>query len=310
MPEVEIRKPIQLDNPQRRLLDLHSALNILTIISNEIGILEILSQFAPELKAPRQAIETLKSLLLDDKSALKTSQQTLQQLHHQVLEQVSSFLAQHPTLQCRTDLSLFEKNLDTLFDILEIRYQELQVRSADPLCWGKISPQALRNNWIHVFEAMELNSHHRYHIVYDAAEKQPSDYLIEIEILCPDPHQIEIPLVLQDIMRDLSANARKYSEPGSRIQIRLEDDGTLLKLSVSDQGRGIPADELENVVDFGHRGSNVHDKRSMGGGFGLTKAWYFTQQLGGRLWIASELGQGTQIRIEIPKHKQHSLCNP
>ena len=38
----------------------------------------------------------------------------------------------------------------------------------------------------------------------------------------------------------------------------------------------------------------------MGGGFGLTKAFLVTKQLGGRFWIASDVGVGTRIRIRVP----------
>jgi signal transduction histidine kinase len=39
----------------------------------------------------------------------------------------------------------------------------------------------------------------------------------------------------------------------------------------------------------------------MGGGFGLTKAFFVTKQFGGRFWIASRLGYGTQVRLWIPR---------
>jgi len=41
--------------------------------------------------------------------------------------------------------------------------------------------------------------------------------------------------------------------------------------------------------------------RTMGAGFGLTKAYYVTKQFGGRMWIASRLGVGTRITLIIPR---------
>jgi hypothetical protein len=41
--------------------------------------------------------------------------------------------------------------------------------------------------------------------------------------------------------------------------------------------------------------------RTMGGGFGLTKAFLTTKQFGGRFWIASAVGVGTRIRIHVPR---------
>jgi signal transduction histidine kinase len=76
---------------------------------------------------------------------------------------------------------------------------------------------------------------------------------------------------------------------------------TELRFMVEDTGRGIPPDEITNVVQFGQRASNVGDVRTMGGGFGLTKAVFVTKQFGGRFWISSEVGAGTRIRIVLPR---------
>lgn len=180
--------------------------------------------------------------------------------------------------------------MKSLFEILKIRHQELTRRNKLPLQWGEIAVSTLKENLIHVFEAMELNSHGRYHIVYSPEQKRPGDYLLQIEIDSRDPEKIQIPLVLRGIiMRDLCANARKYSEPGGKILTKLQETPQELTLAIEDQGMGIPAEELEKIVEFGQRGSNAMEKRTMGGGFGLTKAWYFTHLLGGRMWIASEL---------------------
>jgi signal transduction histidine kinase len=102
-------------------------------------------------------------------------------------------------------------------------------------------------------------------------------------------------------MRDLIANARKYTAPGGHITAALYEDAEALRFLVEDTGRGIPEGELEKVVQFGQRASNVGEVRTMGGGFGLTKAFLVTKQFGGRFWLASQLGVGTRVRIQIPR---------
>ncbi|XFA71814.1 ATP-binding protein [Thermosynechococcaceae cyanobacterium Okahandja] len=67
-----------------------------------------------------------------------------------------------------------------------------------------------------------------------------------------------------------------------------------------DTGCGIPSSELTKVVGFGQRGSNVQHRRTMGGGFGLTKAFLVTKRFGGRMWIRSQEGVGTRITLQIP----------
>jgi len=110
-----------------------------------------------------------------------------------------------------------------------------------------------------------------------------------------------MPAVLQDVMRDLIANARKYTDLGGIIITGLDDDGENLCFVVEDNGRGIPADQIEQVVEYGMRATNVKDKETKGGGFGLTKAFFVTCQYNGRMWIESEEGRGTTITLQIPR---------
>lgn len=73
-----------------------------------------------------------------------------------------------------------------------------------------------------------------------------------------------------------------------------------MQLAVIDQGRGIPADQLAIVFE---RFAQVEtdDARVKGGtGLGLTISRALVHLLGGRIWVESELGQGTTIRLTLP----------
>jgi signal transduction histidine kinase len=80
----------------------------------------------------------------------------------------------------------------------------------------------------------------------------------------------------------------------------LYESANELRFVIQDTGCGIPADEIVTVVQYGRRGSNVRHVRTMGGGFGLTKAFLVTQRFGGRFWIKSEIGVGTRITLVLP----------
>ena len=110
-----------------------------------------------------------------------------------------------------------------------------------------------------------------------------------------------MPPVFQDCLCDLVANARKYTPPGGCIHAKLEEDEDTFVLQVSDNGIGIPEDQIDRVVSFGFRGKNVANTIPYGGGFGLTKAYFYTLEMGGRMWIESNLSRGTTITIHIPK---------
>ncbi|MFP4214259.1 MAG: sensor histidine kinase [Desulfohalobiaceae bacterium] len=156
---------------------------------------------------------------------------------------------------------------------------------------------------VDVFSAIEKNSKGKYRFLYNLAAQDNSAYFLHLKFESVDQEVIRMPPVFQDVMRDLIANARKYTAPGGKVLAGLLDDGQSLRFTVEDTGRGIPEKELEKVVDFGYRGSNVEDKPTMGGGFGVTKAYWVTKKFRGRMWIDSGEGRGTRIDIHIPRPK-------
>jgi signal transduction histidine kinase len=191
--------------------------------------------------------------------------------------------------------------LESVFAILDTRARELLDRVRTPEKWTNHDIKQLTANFTNVLAAIEKNSKGRYRIVTNIAEQERQDYMVTFGMESVDGTVINMPPVLQDVMRDLIANARKYTEPGGEITAGLVDNGKELRFVVEDTGRGIPSDEVQQVVEFGKRGSNVDDKATMGGGFGLTKAYLVTRQFGGRMWIDSRPGAGTRITISIPR---------
>jgi signal transduction histidine kinase len=161
----------------------------------------------------------------------------------------------------------------------------------------------LYRSFSQVFQAIEKNAGGRYRIVTDPKEKDPRSYLALLDIRGHRGQSIIMPPVFQDTFRDLLANARKYSPPGSTIRGQLWETGEELGLRVEDEGEGIPRNELEQVIRFGYRAGNVSKKKSMGGGFGLTKAYFVTKSFNGRMWIDSDTGSGTRVEIRLPTPK-------
>lgn len=101
-------------------------------------------------------------------------------------------------------------------------------------------------------------------------------------------------------MRDLIMNARKYSFPGGVINAKMINDGSKLVIEVKDNGMGIEEDEIQHIIEFGVRGSNVAQRRTLGAGFGLTKAYFFSKQFNGSFTVKSAIGVGSTFTISIP----------
>jgi signal transduction histidine kinase len=117
--------------------------------------------------------------------------------------------------------------------------------------------------------------------------------------------QPEIPLAYGDGKRitqcllNLAANALKFTKQG-QVEITVERMDGLLRYGVSDTGIGIPPDQLEQVfAEF--RQVDAAITREYGGtGLGLSITKKFVELHSGRIWVESELGQGSRFFFEIP----------
>ena len=102
-------------------------------------------------------------------------------------------------------------------------------------------------------------------------------------------------------LTNLVSNAIKFSPPASTIHLaaRALDENEAL-IEVRDQGRGIPADELENIFERFQQ-VDASDSRAMGGtGLGLAICRSIVTQHGGRIWATSTPGKGTTFHFTLP----------
>ncbi|HEY0326688.1 MAG TPA: ATP-binding protein, partial [Allosphingosinicella sp.] len=90
--------------------------------------------------------------------------------------------------------------------------------------------------------------------------------------------------------------------PGSPIRIRLDDAGAeLVRLAVIDQGEGIAPEHLPRLTERFYR-IDAGRSRSVGGtGLGLAIVKHIVGRHRGRLDIRSKLGEGTSVRVYLPR---------
>lgn len=299
--EVEITEIPALSPGESSLLDMHSLLNVLNVLYGELSLLGLTLGNDPELLRTALAIcERFKADLGNPAASLRQAQtlpETVAAIQRVVAEELDRQPARKEEPEVRDSLA----NLQSVFKVLDVRSREILARSQMPDAWVALPIEDLRTDFREVFAAIEKNSRGRYRIIYNLARQEAADYFINFDIESTGPSVVAMPLIFKDVIRDLMANARKYTPPGGTINAGLYETAETLRFSVQDTGRGIPADELHTVVHYGKRGSNVGQVRTLGGGFGLTKAFLVTKQFGGRFWIRSEVGVGTRIRIEIPR---------
>ena len=102
---------------------------------------------------------------------------------------------------------------------------------------------------------------------------------------------------IDQVLGNLIGNALSHTPHGGRVTIASERVGDEVRVSVSDTGRGIPADDLARIFDRHWRGAgcNAH-----GAGLGLSIARAVVQSHGGRIWGESTPGQGATFTFTLP----------
>lgn len=296
----EINLNLNLDFEQVRVLDHHSLLNILNVIVYELMVLQERVPGRDELQVVLDEVhETANALALGKLSSDAII--GIGGLKSKVLQAVDAKRSHLNDIDERYWQETVT-NLHSIFEILELRIGELKRRGGDLWHWEWVACTRIEENLRSVFSALSRNSRGRYGFTEDANGQRTNDYLIQLDIRGTRNATIFMPPVIQDVVRDLAANSRKYTEPGGTLAIRMTQTARELEFEVRDTGIGIPADEIPGIFGFGHRGSNVQNRRTMGGGFGLTKAYYVVQMFGGRMWMESQTGEdsGTSILCRLP----------
>ncbi|MES2382904.1 MAG: 7TM diverse intracellular signaling domain-containing protein [Pseudomonadota bacterium] len=104
--------------------------------------------------------------------------------------------------------------------------------------------------------------------------------------------------LLRHIFSNLLSNALKYSPRGGRVVFRVSADAQGVVFEVSDQGIGIPDDELGHLFESFHRASNVGS--IPGTGLGLAIVRNAVDMHGGSVSVSSQVGSGTCFTVRLP----------
>jgi two-component system phosphate regulon sensor histidine kinase PhoR len=105
---------------------------------------------------------------------------------------------------------------------------------------------------------------------------------------------------LQELIYNLLDNAVKYSKPGGTVFLRAESAGDSVRISVADQGIGIPENDLPRVFERFYRADKSRSSEHPGTGLGLSIVKHIAQLHSGSVEAESELGKGTTISVVLP----------
>ena len=121
------------------------------------------------------------------------------------------------------------------------------------------------------------------------------DFPDDFPIICGDATR------LRQVLDNLLSNAIKYSPKGGQIAIRGNYDDKWVRVAVSDQGPGVPEDQLERVFERFHRVNNALTNNTQGTGLGLYLAHAVITAHGGRIWASNNPGGGATFSFTLPR---------
>ncbi|MDQ3802452.1 MAG: HAMP domain-containing histidine kinase [Acidobacteriota bacterium] len=147
-----------------------------------------------------------------------------------------------------------------------------------------------------------------------AAEKRGHELRVEpvgeLPRVCADPK------ALRRVMSNIIENAIKYTPDGGRIRLSAREEGDEVLISVADNGRGIPPEDMPVLFDKFHRGRPaphseatrgattdadfLEDADMSGVGLGLYLGRNVMEQMGGRITVESEVGRGSTFTLHLP----------
>jgi len=105
---------------------------------------------------------------------------------------------------------------------------------------------------------------------------------------------------IDQVLTNLISNAVKYSPPDSEVTVRVDVLDDRARLSVRDQGIGIPAVEQARLFEPFYRASNASVRNYPGVGLGLHITRELIERHGGRISLESAEGEGSTFVVELP----------
>ena len=115
----------------------------------------------------------------------------------------------------------------------------------------------------------------------------------------PSLRALADPAALERVLGNLLSNAAKFSRVDEPITVTATGDGDHVVISVRDRGVGIPPEEQARIFERFYQASAT-SRTTKGTGIGLSIAVRYIELQGGRIWVESELGQGSTFSFTLP----------
>lgn len=124
---------------------------------------------------------------------------------------------------------------------------------------------------------------------------------ISVNINIPDNFVVKADTrMIETVIRNLVSNAIKFT-PGGKVAVNASPgEGEFIKTSVRDNGIGIPSELIDNLFSLTSKANRPGTEGEPSSGLGLLLCKEFIEKHGGRIWVESEPGKGTEFFFLLP----------
>jgi signal transduction histidine kinase len=103
------------------------------------------------------------------------------------------------------------------------------------------------------------------------------------------------------VIFNLVSNAVKYTNPGGNIKISTRNRGDRAVFSITDDGIGIPDDDIPHIFDYLYRADESRTRDSGGNGIGLSVVKAVVEAHGGNIGVKSIPGAGSSFTVDVAR---------
>lgn len=139
--------------------------------------------------------------------------------------------------------------------------------------------------------------------VVDSLNMLANEKGVELKGIIPDK-KVEIwgdPDKLNEVISNLVDNAIKYNKQQGSVELKLDEKDSMIAISVSDTGMGIPHEEINKIFDRFYRAESSFREGIHGTGLGLSIAKDIVSLHKGKILVESEPDKGTKFTVVLPK---------
>jgi two-component system, OmpR family, phosphate regulon sensor histidine kinase PhoR len=136
----------------------------------------------------------------------------------------------------------------------------------------------------------------------ETAQRRAAEKDIRISVNVPEnlPEIVGDRRRLAEVLQNLLDNATQYTLPGGQIVLSAAANHTEVIFTVSDTGIGIPKADQPRIFERFYRVDAARSREAGGTGLGLAIAKHLVEVHDGRIWVDSEVGQGSQFHFSVP----------